>query len=137
MFIARLIAQRFLLALFTLLLVSFLIFAVLEILPGDVATRILGRDATPETLAALRERMHLDDPALLRYGRWLWGVLQGDFGQSLVSSRSVMEVLGPRIVNTAFLSIYAFILYVPLATLPGRPAGDKARSPRRPRPFGA
>lgn len=118
MFIARLIAQRFILALFTLLMVSFLIFAVLEILPGDVATRILGRDATPETLAALRERMHLDDPALLRYGRWLWGVLQGDFGQSLVSSRSVMEVLGPRIVNTAFLSIYAFILYVPLATLP-------------------
>ncbi len=118
MFIARLIAQRFLLALFTLLMVSFLIFAMLEILPGDVATRILGRDATPETLAALRERMHLDDPALLRYGRWLWGVLQGDFGQSLVSSRSVMEVLGPRIVNTAFLSIYAFILYVPLATLP-------------------
>jgi len=117
-FIARLIAQRFLLALFTLLVVSFLIFAVLEILPGDVATRILGRDATPETLAALRERMHLDDPALLRYGRWLWGVLQGDFGQSLVSARSVMEVLGPRIVNTAFLSIYAFILYVPLATLP-------------------
>ena len=103
MFIARLIAQRFLLALFTLLLVSFLIFAVLEILPGDVATRILGRDATPETLAALRDRMHLGDPALLRYGRWLWGVLHGDFGQSLVSSRSVMEILGPRIVNTAYL----------------------------------
>lgn len=118
MFIARLIAQRFLLALFTLLLVSFLIFAVLEILPGDVATRILGRDATPETLAALRDRMHLDDPALLRYGRWLWGVLQGDFGQSLVSSRPVMVILGPRIVNTAFLSVFAFILYVPLATLP-------------------
>ena len=118
MFIARLIAQRFILALFTLLLVSFLIFAVLEILPGDVATRILGRDATPETIAVLRERMHLDDPALLRYGRWLWGVLHGDFGQSLVSSRSVREVLGPRVANTAFLSIYAFILYVPLATLP-------------------
>ena len=118
MFIARLIAQRFLLALFTLLLVSFLIFAVLEILPGDVATRILGRDATPETLAALRDRMHLDDPSLLRYGRWLWGVLQGDFGQSLVSSRSVMVILGSRIVNTAFLSVFAFILYVPLATIP-------------------
>lgn len=117
-FITRLIAQRFLLALFTLLLVSFLIFAVLEILPGDVATRILGRDATPETLAALRERMHLDDPALLRYCRWLWGVLHGDFGQSLVSARSVVEVLRPRIVNTAVLSVYAFILYIPLATLP-------------------
>jgi peptide/nickel transport system permease protein len=70
-FVARLIAQRFILALFTLLLVSFLIFAVLEILPGDVATRILGRDATQETIAALRLRMHLDDPALLRYFRWL------------------------------------------------------------------
>lgn len=118
MFIARLIAQRFLWALFTLLLVSFLIFGVLEILPGDVATRILGRDATPETIAALRERMHLDDPALLRYGHWLWGMMQGDLGQSLVSSRSVLEVLGPRVVSTAFLSAYAFILYVPLATLP-------------------
>lgn len=118
MFIARLIAQRFILALFTLLLVSFLIFAVLEILPGDVTTRILGRDATPETIAILRERMQLDDPALVRYGRWLWGALQGDFGYSLVSSRSVAEVLGPRLVNTAFLSLYAFILYVPLATLP-------------------
>lgn len=118
MFIARLIAQRFVLALFTLLLVSFLIFAVLEILPGDVATRILGRDATAETIALLREQMHLDDPALLRYCRWLWGALQGDFGQSLVSSRSVTEVLWPRLVNTAFLSAYAFILYVPLATLP-------------------
>jgi len=117
-FIARLIAQRFILALLTLLLVSFLIFAVLEILPGDVTTRILGRDATPETIAILRERMHLDDPALVRYGRWLWGALQWDFGQSLVSSRSVTEVLGPRLVNTVFLSVYAFILYVPLATLP-------------------
>jgi peptide/nickel transport system permease protein len=117
-FIARLIAQRFILALLTLLLVSFLIFAVLEILPGDVTTRILGRDATPETIAILRERMQLDDPALVRYGRWLWGALQGDFGQSLVSSRSVAEVLGPRLVNTAFLSVYAFLLYVPLATIP-------------------
>jgi peptide/nickel transport system permease protein len=117
-FIARLIAQRFILAVFTLLLVSFLIFAVLEILPGDVTTRILGRDATPETIAVLRQQMNLDDPALVRYGRWLWGALQGDFGQSLVSARSVSEVLGPRLVNTAFLSAYAFILYVPLATLP-------------------
>lgn len=118
MFIAKLIAQRLVMALLTLLLVSFLIFAVLEILPGDVATRILGRDATPETLAALRERMHLNDPAVLRYFRWLIGVLQGDFGQSLVSSRGVTDVLAPRVANTVFLSTYAFILYIPLAILP-------------------
>jgi len=117
-FVARLIAQRLVLALFTLLLVSFFIFAVLEILPGDVATRILGRDATPETLAALREHMHLNDPAIVRYVRWLLGVLRGDFGKSLVSGRSVSEVLAPRVLNTVFLSIYAFLIYLPLATLP-------------------
>ena len=78
MFIARLIAQRFLLALFTLLLVSFLIFAVLEILPGDVATRILGRDATPETLAALRDRMHLGDPNLERIA---FGLQEGEISE--------------------------------------------------------
>jgi peptide/nickel transport system permease protein len=100
------------------LLVSFFIFAVLEILPGDVATRILGRDATPETLAALREHMHLNDPAIVRYVRWLLGVLRGDFGKSLVSGRSVSEVLAPRVLNTVFLSIYAFLIYLPLATLP-------------------
>jgi peptide/nickel transport system permease protein len=117
-FVARLIAQRLVLALFTLLLVSFFIFAVLEILPGDVATRILGRDATPETLAALREHMHLNDPAIVRYVRWLLGVLRGDFGKSLVSGRSVSEVLAPRVLNTVFLSIYAFLIYLPLVTLP-------------------
>ena len=67
MFVTRLIVQRLVMALFTLLIVSFIIFAVLEILPGDVATRILGRDATVESIAALRERLHLNDPALLRY----------------------------------------------------------------------
>ena len=118
MFVTRLIAQRLVMALFTLLLVSFIIFAVLEILPGDVATRILGRDATAETIAALRERLHLYDPALLRYLRWLTGVMRGDFGESLVSSRSVLDVLAPRVMNTAFLSAYAFILYIPLATIP-------------------
>ena len=117
-FVTRLIVQRLLMALFTLLLVSFLIFAVLEILPGDVATRILGRDATAEALAALRERMQLGDPALLRYARWLWSILHGDLGQSLASSRSVTEVLVPRVVNTAILTVYAFILYIPLAVVP-------------------
>jgi peptide/nickel transport system permease protein len=117
-FVTRLIAQRLVMALFTLLLVSFIIFSVLEILPGDVATRILGRDATAETIAALRERLHLNDPALLRYLRWLTGIMRGDFGESLVSSRSVLNVLAPRVMNTALLSAYAFILYIPLATIP-------------------
>ena len=118
MLITRLIAQRFFMALLTLLLVSFLIFSILEYLPGDVATRILGRDATPESLAVLRVRMHLGDPALLRYGHWLIGALVGDFGKSLVSGRAISDVIGERVVNTVYLSIYAFLIYLPLATLP-------------------
>ena len=85
--ILRLVIERVLLSLLTLLIVSLIIFFMLEILPGDVATRILGRDATPETLAALRQRLHLDTPALLRYAQWLGHLVTGHLGRSLVSDR--------------------------------------------------
>ncbi|HEX6117900.1 MAG TPA: ABC transporter permease [Dongiaceae bacterium] len=116
--VLRLVAGRILLSLLTLLIVSLIVFAVLEILPGDVATRILGRDATPESLALLRAKLGLDDPAPLRYLHWLGGLLSGNPGHSLVSSRPVTEILGPRIWNTVLLSIYAFLLYVPLTVVP-------------------
>jgi peptide/nickel transport system permease protein len=118
MLILRLIAQRILLSLLTLLLVSMFIFLMLEILPGDVASRILGRDATPDSLAVLRAQLHLNEPALLRYGRWLGHLLTGDFGVSLVSNRPVADILGPRIFNTVLLSLYAFAMYLPLTVLP-------------------
>lgn len=113
-----LIARRVALSVVTLLLVSAFVFFVLEILPGDVATRILGRDATPESLQVLREQLGLDQPAVTRYLHWLGGLLTGDLGQSLVSSRSVSEVLAPRIFNTLALSVYAFLLYLPLTVIP-------------------
>ena len=118
MSIARLVIARVLSSIMTLVLVSLLIFSMLEVLPGDVATRVLGRDATPESLAVLRERLHLDDPAYLRYLTWLGGLVQGDLGNSLISGRRVVDILGPRIFNTLLLSVYAFLIYIPLATLP-------------------
>jgi peptide/nickel transport system permease protein len=118
MTISRLVIGRILLSLLTLLLVSFIVFGMLEILPGDVATRVLGRDATAEALATLRTRLQLDQPALIRYGNWFGGLVTGDFGQSLVSGRRVIDILGPRIFNTVLLSIYAFILYIPLTVVP-------------------
>lgn len=118
MSITRLIAGRVLSSLATLLLVSLLIFSVLEILPGDVATRVLGRDATPEAVEVLRERLHLSDPAWLRYLTWLGHTLQGNLGVSLVSGRQVVDILSQRIFNTLLLSLYAFLLYIPLATIP-------------------
>ncbi|MEA2676871.1 MAG: peptide/nickel transport system permease protein [Chloroflexota bacterium] len=118
MSIARLVIARVLSSIMTLVLVSLLIFSMLEVLPGDVATRVLGRDATPESLAVLRERLHLDDPPYLRYLTWLGGLVHGDLGNSLISGRRVVDILGPRIFNTLLLSVYAFLIYIPLATMP-------------------
>lgn len=116
--IIGLVAGRILLSVLTLLIVSLIVFAVLEVLPGDVASRILGRDATPEALELLRAKLGLNDPAPVRYLHWLAGLLSGDFGQSLVSSRPVTDILAPRIYNTVLLSAYAFLLYLPLTVLP-------------------
>jgi peptide/nickel transport system permease protein len=116
--IALLIVRRALLSLVTLLLVSLIVFAILEILPGDVASRILGRDATPESLELLRTELGLDRPAAVRYFAWLGGLLTGDLGQSLVSSRPIADILAPRIFNTVLLSLYAFALYLPLTIVP-------------------
>src|SRR5215510_11390153 len=116
--ILRLIIERVLLSLLTLLIVSLIIFSMLEILPGDVATRILGRDATPESLAALRQQLHLNEPAVLRYAAWLGNLLTGHLGHSLVSDRPIIDILAPRIFNTVMLSIYAFLIYIPLTAIP-------------------
>src|SRR5437763_12204555 len=108
----RLLITRIGLAAVTLLLVSLIVFSVLEILPGDVATRILGRDATPESVETLRTQLGLDRPAPVRYLSWLGGLLSGDLGHSLVSSRPVATILAPRIFNTVLLSLYAFAIYL-------------------------
>lgn len=114
----RLVALRLVQAVFTLWAISFLLFLTLEVLPGDVATRVLGREATEASLAVVRERLRLDLPPLERYRIWLGGVLSGDLGQSLVSGRPVWDILAPKVANTLFLSAYAFLLYLPLAIVP-------------------
>lgn len=116
--IFKLVIRRSLMSIVTLLLVSVIIFSMLEVLPGDVASRILGRDATPETLEQLRTELGLDKPAPVRYLTWLGGLVTGDMGQSLASSRPVSEILAPRIFNTVLLSAYAFLIYLPLTIVP-------------------
>lgn len=118
MTIFKLVIRRSLMSIVTLLLVSVIIFSMLEVLPGDVASRILGRDATPETLEQLRTELGLDKPAPVRYLTWLGGLVTGDMGQSLASSRPVSEILAPRIFNTVLLSAYAFVIYLPLTIVP-------------------
>jgi peptide/nickel transport system permease protein len=92
-----------------------LIFAGTEILPGDVATAILGQSATPETVEAVRRSLGLHDPAVVRYGRWLWGFVHGHLGTSLANGRSIAEQLGFRLKNTLFLAGVAAAVSVPLS----------------------
>ena len=113
----RLILQRLAGAILTLLIVSAVIFVAIEVLPGDVASRALGRFATEESKRIFREQLHLDRSVIERYGLWLWGVVHGDFGESIVSQRTVTEILAPKLRNTFLLAAYALLIYFPLSTL--------------------
>jgi peptide/nickel transport system permease protein len=110
-----LILSRIGLGLLTLLAVSVVIFVLTQILPGDVASAVLGQAATPETLANYRHELGLDRPAVVRYFVWLAGILHGDFGVALTNGQTIVEVLGPRFKNTLFLAGYAALLALPLA----------------------
>jgi peptide/nickel transport system permease protein len=113
--VLKLVSQRLVLGVLTLFAASVLVFAGTEMLPGDLASAILQNTATPENLASMRLQLGLDKPAIMRYGAWLWGVLQGDFGRSLANRRDVLEEVGPRFGNTIFLATYAACVAVPLA----------------------
>ncbi|QRZ14294.1 ABC transporter permease (plasmid) [Paracoccus methylovorus] len=113
--IATLILRRLAIGLLTLIIVSIVIFWAIELLPGDIATEVLGQSATPETLAAFRERFGLNDPAMLRYVNWLRGMATGDFGLSLANQRPIASLIGQRAANTFFLAGYAAVIAVPLA----------------------
>jgi peptide/nickel transport system permease protein len=115
----RLIARRLAFGVLTVWAASVVIFVATEILPGDVATAILGQSATPEAVANLRAQLDLDRPAVLRYFDWLGGFLQGDLGVSLANRRPIAAVIGQRLQNTQFLAGVAAAIAVPLAILLG------------------
>lgn len=110
-----LLAHRFAGLLVTLVIVSLLIFAVMDLLPGDPASIMLGTSATPETLEALRHSLGLDQPLLLRYGQWLTGVLSGDLGNSLTYGVPVAGLIVERLTVTLPLALMAIVLSVAIA----------------------
>lgn len=117
--LTRLIFNRVLFGLITLLAITLLISLALEALPGDFAEQRLGQSATPETIAAIREQLGLNKPVLVRYAEWLGNFLQGDMGISLSNSRPVAELLATRLGNTLFLAVSSAIVAVPLALFLG------------------
>lgn len=125
--IFRTVLQRLLLGLLTLFVVSVIIFLSIAMLPGDFGEAVLGQAATKDTVAAFRRELGLDQPLYWRYFDWVWGVLQGDFGQSFSGraasgqdrSRAVIEVIGPRLQNTLFLALMTAVIAVPVALFLG------------------
>ncbi|WP_159806678.1 ABC transporter permease [Cellulomonas citrea] len=106
-----------------LLALSFLVFSLLYLAPGDVARNLLGaRPASPESLAAIREKFGLDQPFLTQYWHWLSGALTGDLGESVRSGSQVTDVLGQRVGLTLQLTVLAFVIALGV----GAPAGIRA-----------
>ena len=119
MTLTALIGRRLLIGVFILLVVSVLVFAGTEILPGDVATAILGQSATPELVAQIRERLGLDDHVYLRYLHWLGGLVTGNLGTSLVNGADLGGEVGVRLFNTFFLALLTASVAVPLSIVLG------------------
>ncbi len=116
----KLILIRIGLGILTLLLVSVVVFAATQALPGDTARAILGKEAANKArYEALRQQLGLDKPVAEQYLTWLGGVVTGDLGDSLVSDTPVTELLSRRVQNTAVLVLIAALLSIPLSLLLG------------------
>ena len=126
---AKTLAKRLGLLILTLLLVTALAFLAFSIIPGDPTTSILGSEATPEQVAALRAQLGLDRPIWQRYIGWLGGLLTGDLGVSYNFALPVGQLLAPRIGVTLTLTAIAFVLIVavslPVGLLAARPIGAR------------
>jgi peptide/nickel transport system permease protein len=95
--------------------VSVVVFALTQALPSDPAQRILGREATDESLAAKRAELGFDQPAVEQYTDWLGGLLTGDPGTSYSNGQPIMDFLGDRIFNSLFLMGLAALVSIPLS----------------------
>ncbi len=113
--VLRLIAGRIGAAMLTLFLVSLIIFAISDLLPGDAAQEALGQTATPAQVAALRHEMGLDRPAYERFGSWIVSLAGGDAGTSLVANMPVGKIIAQRLPNSLLLAAITTLVAVPLA----------------------
>lgn len=107
------IGRRVLQGVLVVWLVSLIVFAATQILPGDPVKAIYGKNATPELIASVRERFGLDRPLGVQYLDWLRGVVTGDLGTSIALKAPISSVLPDRLGNTLILVLLAFVIAVP------------------------
>ncbi|MET0147132.1 MAG: ABC transporter permease [Ilumatobacteraceae bacterium] len=117
----RYIARRVLVAIPLLLIVGFCVFILLDLAPGDAASRVAGENATPEEIIQVRERLGLNDNVIVRYGEWLGNAVQGDLGRSLTTPQDVTDAIWSRLPITGSLALIAItitlVVAIPLGVL--------------------
>ena len=123
------ILRKLLTLIITLFIVSLLAFLAFQVIPGSPATSMLGTNATPEKVAQLEEEMGLDDPVLVRYGRWVADFVQGDWGESYSYNLPVKDMVLEKLPATAALVLLAFAITVaasfPLGIATARREGSR------------
>lgn len=107
---------------------SIFVFLLVHFAPGDVTDALLGPMATEEAKQKLREAMGLDRPLVVQYAKWIGAILQGDFGTSVHTQRSVIEVVLPRFGNTVILALASFLLALMIGFFVGMYAASKSYS---------
>ncbi len=115
----RMVLQRLGIGIATLFVVSVIVFVITSILPGDVADIILGQSATPETLAALRAELGMDQPWYIRYFSWLGNLASGDLGISKAGGASISSLIDSRIWNTLIMAGMVSLISIPISIVLG------------------
>jgi peptide/nickel transport system permease protein len=127
---SQFILRRLILLVFTLLLTSIIIFAISQVLPGDVARVLLGREAGEEAVQTLRDKLGLNDPLPTRYIRWLGEFVQGDWGISYSNNeKPIFPLVMERLGHSLWLAGVTLVISVPLAVALGLLAGLNANKP--------
>jgi peptide/nickel transport system permease protein len=107
---ARFLLQRIALMIPTIFFVSVIVFSLQQLLPGDPALTMAGDEASPAVIAEIRAKYHLDDPLLVRYGKWIADLAHGDLGISLRTQQSVVQLLAQKVPVTLELATLAMII---------------------------
>jgi peptide/nickel transport system permease protein len=115
----RYVAQRIALGLVSLVLLSMIVYAAAQVLPGNPGRIVLGREATPSAVQEFNHKLGFDKPLPVRYAKWLSHAVRGDFGANYTDGRPVTDDLVPALKRSLFLAIYAFVLCIPVSILAG------------------
>jgi peptide/nickel transport system permease protein len=113
------IIRRILFTILVIFIVTFIVFILLHIIPGDPILTMLGSESNPQQVEALRAQLYLDQPLTNQYGHWLFNAFRGDFGKSLYYNTGVMELMASRLPITLYLSTIAMIISALLGILAG------------------